>query len=219
MNDLVIWGAGGVGRQVTQIVEDLNAVKVTWNLLGYLDDDAAKVDENIAGVRVLGDYHWLYSRSNVYVALAIGSPSSLFKAYQKLQHIRHSCLATLIHPSVWQGRRGEIGEGSLIYAGTILDPDIKIGIGCLLNKGCTIGHDTVLGDFVSLAPGVNLGGSVQVGRGCYFGISSATIQGISIGEWSVIGAGAVVLKDLPANVTAVGVPAQVIKTRQEGWYL
>jgi sugar O-acyltransferase (sialic acid O-acetyltransferase NeuD family) len=219
MKDLVIWGAGAVGRQITQIVEDQNAVKATWNLVGYIDDDTSKINESIAGFPVLGDYHWLSSRNNTYVALGIGSPSSLFSAYQKLQDMQHTSIATLIHPSVWRARRVEIGQGSIVYAGTIIDPDVKIGFGCVINKGCTIGHDAVLGDFVSLAPGVNLGGSIQVGCGSYFGMSSATIQGVSIGDWSVIGAGAVVVKDLPANVTAVGIPAHVIKTRQEGWHL
>lgn len=219
MNDLVIFGAGGVGRQVAQIVDDINSVDVKWNLVGYLDDDNAKFDDEVAGKPVLGTLDWLSSRKDVYVANAIGSPSIISKTYRRLEAMQHQHIATLVHPSVWQPKRAKIGRGVIIYAGVMLDPDIAIGKGCMINKGCTIGHDTVLNDFVVLAPGVNLGGSVTIGCGSYFGMSSATIQGVSIGEWSVVGAGAVVVRDLPMNVTAVGIPAQVIKTRQEGWHL
>mgnify|MGYP000036670975 CR=1 FL=1 len=219
MHDLVIFGAGGVGRQVAQIVYDINSVKATWNLIGYLDDDPAKLGQSVAGLLVLGDYRWLSSQQHIYVAIAIGLPQALFKTYQQLESIQHQNIATLVHPSVWQPQRIMIGKGSVVYAGAMLDPDINIGMGCMINKGCTIGHDTVLGNFTSLAPGVNLGGAVDIGYGCYFGINSATVQGVSVGAWSVIGAGAVVLEDLPANVTAVGTPAKVIKTRKEGWHL
>lgn len=219
MNDLVILGAGAVGRQVAEIVQDVNSVGATWNLIGYLDDDASKISETIGGLPVLGDPAWLCSRSSVHVAVAVGLPRALFAVYQRLERLQHQKIATLVHPSVWRPRRASIGRGSIIYAGTMLDPDIVIGEGCIVNKGCTVGHDTHVGDYCSLAPGVNLGGAVQIGCGCCFGISSATIQALSIGPWSVIGAGAVVIGDLPANVTAVGVPAEVIETRHEGWYL
>lgn len=219
MHDLVIFGAGGVGRQVAQIVYDINSIKATWNLIGYLDDDPAKLGQSVASLSVLGDYHWLSSQRNTYVAVAIGLPQVLFKVHRQLESIQYQDVATLVHPSVWQPQRMMIGKGSIVYAGTVLDPDITIGAGCMINKGCTIGHDTVLGDFTSLAPGVNLGGAVDIGCGCYFGINSATVQGVSVGAWSVIGAGAVVIEDLPADVTAVGTPAKVIKTHKEGWYL
>lgn len=217
--DLVILGAGGVGRQVAQIVADINSVSATWNLIGYLDDDASEMNDDVAGVPILGDLGWLRSRGNVHVVVAIGRSRSRFRVYRRLERMQHQKIATLIHPSVWLPGRATIGTASIVYAGTMLDPDIVIGEGCIVNKGCTIGHDTDVGNYASLAPGVNLGGAVRIGCGCYFGIGSATIQGLSIGRWSVIGAGAVVIRDLPANVTAVGVPAEVIETRQDGWHL
>ena len=73
-------------------------------------------------------------------------------------------------------------------------------------------------NFCNINPGAHLAGNVTVGEGCYIGMGANIIQGISIGPWSIIGAGAVVVRDIPANVTAVGVPAKVIKTREEGWH-
>jgi len=218
MHDLAILGAGGVGRQVSQIIRDINAVDARWHLVGYLDDDTTKIGEVIGGIPVLGDLQWLSQRDNVYVTVAMGSPSMLYSSYERLKSMRHQRIATLVHPSVWMPERVDLDPGAIIYAGVMLDTDIKIGKGCIINKGCTIGHDTILGDYCSLAPGVNLGGSVQVGPGCYFGISSATIQNLEIGDWSILGAGAVAISDIPPNVTAVGVPARIVKTRKEGWH-
>ena len=106
----------------------------------------------------------------------------------------------------------------LVYPGAILDTDITIGDHVILNKLCTIGHNTVIEGFVTLAPGVNVGGAAHIGTGCELGINSATVHGITIGDWSIIGAGGVVVDDLAANVTAVGVPVRVIKQRQSGWH-
>jgi hypothetical protein len=82
----------------------------------------------------------------------------------------------------------------------------------------TVSHDTRIDDFVTAAPSANISGSVQIGEGCDLGTGSAVIQGIEIGKWTVVGAGAVVVSSLPANVTAVGVPAKVIKERPDGWH-
>ncbi len=83
----------------------------------------------------------------------------------------------------------------------------------LINAASVISHDTKLDAYVTINPGVNLAGNVTVGEGCYLGIGCSVIQGISIGEWSTVGAGAAVIRDLPDRVTAVGVPAQVIRSK------
>ncbi|MGZ9197173.1 MAG: DapH/DapD/GlmU-related protein, partial [Candidatus Deferrimicrobiaceae bacterium] len=83
----------------------------------------------------------------------------------------------------------------------------------------SVDHDCAIGDFVHICPGAHLGGAVVVEEGTFLGVGSSVVPGIRIGRWSVIGAGAVVTKDIPDNCTAVGVPARVIKTREEGWHL
>jgi sugar O-acyltransferase (sialic acid O-acetyltransferase NeuD family) len=214
MNDLVIFGAGGVGRQVAQIVFDLNNVKPTWNLIGFIDDDISNIHKQIEGLPIIGNHLWLEKHRKIYVAVAIGKPSLRSKAYKRLNKIHHNFIASIIHPSSWLGDRVKIGKGSVIYANSVLDPDVNIGTGNIINKNCTVGHDSIFRDFVTLAPGVNIAGQVEIGCGCDFGINSAVIQNICIGEWSIIGGGAVVIKDLPARVVAVGVPAKIIRTHK-----
>ncbi len=88
-----------------------------------------------------------------------------------------------------------------------------------MNLAVTIGHDSSLGDFVTLSPGTNVSGNVQLDEGVETGTNVGIIPGIEIGAWSIVGAGAVVTRNLPANVTAVGAPAKVIKERDAGWHL
>jgi acetyltransferase-like isoleucine patch superfamily enzyme len=76
-----------------------------------------------------------------------------------------------------------------------------------------------VGDFATIAPATNLSGAVEVGAGCDIGSGVTTVEGVSVGEWTIVGAGAVIANHLPANCTAVGVPARPIKHRERGWQL
>jgi serine acetyltransferase len=88
-----------------------------------------------------------------------------------------------------------------------------------VNLACTVGHDAVLEDYATLAPGVHVSGHVVVEEGAYVGTGANVVERLRIGRWSVVGAGSTVLANVPANTTAVGIPARVIKTRDDGWHL
>jgi acetyltransferase-like isoleucine patch superfamily enzyme len=108
------------------------------------------------------------------------------------------------------------GAGCIICAGSIFTTDIVVGSFVTFNLMCAITHDDVIGDFATLAPACNLSGNVHVGEGTDLGTKVSAIPGVRIGRWSIVGAGAVVTRDLPDNVTAVGVPAKVIKEHRVG---
>lgn len=217
MTDLVLFGTGGFAREVLQIALDINAHEPTWNVLGFLDD-APSPPESVHGLPVLGGAEWLQDRSDVRVSIAIGAPAAKRKVARRAADYGAE-FATLVHPRAWVGRRVEIGEGSTVCAGVSVTTDIEMGRHVILNLGCTVGHDAVVGDFVTAAPSVNISGAVDVGEGTDLGTGSAIIQGVTIGAWTVVGAGAVVVKPIPPNVTAVGAPARPIKERPDGWHL
>jgi sugar O-acyltransferase (sialic acid O-acetyltransferase NeuD family) len=232
--DLVIVGAGGFGREVAQLVRDLNAAgPAPWNLAGFVDDDPARKGTEVAGHPVLGSLDWLLEASVAArrvshetsdqiagapaIALGVGSPAVKSRIARRLAGHGFD-FPTLVHPSAIVGDRVHLGTGAIVTAGCILTTDIAVGEFVTLNLGCTVGHDAVLGDYATLAPGVHVSGNVTLGEGADLGTGSSTIQGVTVGRWSVVGAGGVVVRDLADNVVAVGIPARPIRTRDEGWH-
>ena len=209
MKDIVIIGAGGFAREVAWLIEDINSVELKWNIAGFVDDNEDIQGKEINGYKVVGNIEWLKGQ-DLNVVNAIGDPMVRKKVMDRLIESKNK-YPTLIHPSVICSDLVNIGEGSMVCAGNIITVNIEIGRHVIVNLNCTIGHDAVIGDYSTILPSVNVSGFVKTGECVNIGTGSAIIQGVSIGENTVIGAGAVVVKDLPANCTAVGVPAKPIK--------
>lgn len=221
MNDILIFGTGGFAREVHQLIEDINAVTPEWNVLGFLDGDATRHGTQVHGKPVLGGLEYLTSdvSRQAWLATGVGNPALRRKLVTAMKANGHDRFATLRHPRAWIGNRVTIGAGSILCAGVLITTDITIGEQVIVNIGSTIGHDARIADYVTIAPTVNVSGAVGVGEGTDLGTGSTVIQGKQIGAWSIIGAGSVVVKDIPANVTALGAPAAPIKTRNDGWHL
>jgi sugar O-acyltransferase (sialic acid O-acetyltransferase NeuD family) len=219
MRDLVIVGTGGFAREVHQLVEDVNAEKSDWNVLGFIDDDPQRDEAVVHELPVLGTREWLSEREGLSVAIGVGAPSTRWRILRELAQKNPGLVfPKLVHPLAWVGRRIQMDIGVIVCAGNLLTTDLRLGSHVILNLDCTVGHDCDIRDFVTVAPSVNVSGGVRVGEGCDLGTGSTIIQGTTIGAWTVVGAGAVVVKDLPSNVTAVGIPAKPVKQREEGWY-
>jgi sugar O-acyltransferase (sialic acid O-acetyltransferase NeuD family) len=124
--------------------------------------------------------------------------------------------ATLVHPTAVLSRQATLGEGSSLNILNIVAGFTTIGRHVQVNRGATIGHHTVIEDYVTVGPGVNIAGNCRIGAHTYVGIGATVIDGIKIGRHCVIGGGAVVTKDLPDRVLAVGVPAKIVKEGIEG---
>lgn len=209
MKDIVIIGAGGFGREVAWLIESINKVSNEWNIIGFVDDNESIQGKEINGYKVVGNVEWL-KQQEVYVVSAIADPMAKKKVMEKIKDSKNS-YPILIHPSVICSDRVKIGEGSIICAGNIITVNIEIGKHVIINLDCTIGHDAILGDYTTVLPSVNVSGFVKTEECVNIGTGSAIIQGVTVGKNSIIGAGAVVVKDLPANCTAVGIPAKPIK--------
>lgn len=122
--------------------------------------------------------------------------------------------ATAIHPSAVISPSAKIGEGSVVMAGAVVNADAVIGKHCIVNTGATIDHDCVVEDYCHVAPGAHICGGTQIGEGTWIGVGTSIIQCLNIGKNCMIGAGSVVVKDVPDNVTAFGCPAKVIKNHE-----
>jgi sugar O-acyltransferase (sialic acid O-acetyltransferase NeuD family) len=217
-NKVVIIGAGGFAREVVDIIDAINQQKPSYEVLGYLvDPQYGKSGTIINDLPILGGIEWLENyQSKVNVLIAVGASNSRFRIFQRIK--RFGChFVSIIHPNALITRWVTIGDGTIIGAGSILTNQIRIGNQVVINLDCTIGHDVVLEDFVTLSPGVHISGNVNLRQGSYIGTGANVIEKISVGDWAIIGAGSTVVREIPPNTTAVGVPAKVIKTMQEGW--
>lgn len=218
MKSVYIYGCGGFGKEVLQIILDLAANNEEIRCKGFIVDSGLKPDHAIHGIPVYDDMN-IISESDEIV-IAIGSPSDKAKVCNRILLQRPNIkFSTLVHPKAWLGRQVSIGAGSIVCAGALITTDIAIGAHVHINIGCTIGHDSVIGDFTTLNPCVNISGGAVLGHGCEIGTGGIVLPKIQIGDWSIIGAGSVVNRNLPDNITAVGVPAKPIKARVPGWQL
>ena len=209
LNQLAIIGAGGFGRQLASVISDINEQSHRWSFVGFIDDEATGM--TIEGYPIIGSTKWLYQQpKKPYAICAIGNPIVRKKIVSQCgaHGVR---FVTVIHPSVIMSEYVVIEEGTMIMPGTIITTNVHIGKHCLINSGCRIGHDTVIGDYCSCMPSTAIAGDVLLSEGCYLGINSCIINGMRIGAWSIIGAGAVVVIDIPPKVVAVGIPAKPIK--------
>ena len=212
LKKLYIVGSGGFGREILWLAKRINDVRPVWNIMGFLDDDEALHGRQQDDYPVLGGCSYLETtQESVYVVVAIGSAKTKKKVVEKLSQYDNVKFATLIDPSVILSDRVKIGEGCMICAGTIITVDVVIGKHVIVNLDCTLGHDDVIGNYVTVYPSVNVSGIVNVGDEAELGTGAQIIQGKTIGKKSILGAGAVVVHDIPENCVAVGSPAKPIK--------
>ena len=212
MKDLIIFGASGFGREVAWAVERINKVSLTWNLLGFMDDaDSIQMSE-INGYKVLGKTADIGNYPDAYFVVAVGASKVREKIVSNLKTVNPNVkFGTIIDPSVELSNLVTIGEGTIICAHTIITVNIEIGSHVIINLDCTVGHDAILQDFTTLYPSVNVSGITNIGRAVELGTGMQIIQGKSIGDYSIVGAGAVVVKNIPEKCIAVGSPAKPIK--------
>jgi sugar O-acyltransferase (sialic acid O-acetyltransferase NeuD family) len=215
---VVLIGAGDQSREAIDVFAEANAAGAAWEVLGVLVEPGHHPEGyEPGGTPILGDIEWLAGREDVEVICAVGAPELRRRLVQRAkQHGARFC--TLIHPSAVVSENVLVGAGTLISAGCVVTCQARLGEHVHLQVHSSIHHDAVLGDFATLTPGVRVCGHVRVGEGAWFGVSASVVDRVEIGAWSRVGAGAVVLDDVPANATVVGQPARVVSTREDGWH-
>lgn len=206
---LVIVGAGGHGREVLDVVEAINSVTPTFDVLGFVaDGSGAHEPLSRRKVRILGPTAMLESMDAEYV-VAIGDPA--VRAAIDARFASKGLLSpVLIHPLASVGSDVHLGAGSVAMAGSRFTTNVVAGRHFHANTNATVSHDCRIGDYVTLSPGCHLSGDVHLDDFVYLGTGAVVIPGIHIGAKTMVGAGAVVIRDLPPNITAVGVPARAV---------
>lgn len=209
---VIIYGVGGFGREVAWLVDECFQAGELIEPVCFVDDNPDHFGKIVNGLPVMSLDAAATTYPGAFVAGGIGSPRVRQKIMEKAKaaglHFRR-----IIHPRVEKSQWVEIGEGTLICAGNILTTNIVLAAHVQLNLDCTVGHDVVMDEYVTLAPGVHISGCVHLGKRAYVGTGAVIINGTSenpivIGDDAVIGAGACVTKSVAPATTVVGVPAK-----------
>lgn len=211
---VVIIGAGGFGREVLDVIDAINdqwaeSVGQGYEFLGFLDDGSPDLDLlDARGVSHLGPVTKLAElASDVGYLIGIGDGGVRRRLDDYGRSLSHPS-PTVVHPSATQGFDVRFGPGTVVCSHVSLTNNIRIGRHVHLNLNCTVGHDVVLGDYVTVSPLVAISGEVTAETGAMFGTGSTINQRVTMGESAILGAGAAAVKDIPAGVTAVGIPAK-----------
>jgi sugar O-acyltransferase (sialic acid O-acetyltransferase NeuD family) len=199
---LIIIGASGHGKVVADIAIKMNK----WQRIEFLDDDESiKICMGLAIIGKTSDAFMYRTEADFFVA--IGDNSTREKVQEKLETEGFS-IVTLVHPSAIIGVDVEIKTGTVVMAGVVINSSSSIGKGCIINTNCSIDHDNLIEDYVHISPGAHLAGTVSVGKGSWLGIGSVVSNNINICSSCMLGAGAVVIRDITETGTYVGIPAR-----------
>lgn len=212
MKKIVIIGGVGNGTVIASTIEDCKRSGQDIECVGFLNDNEKKVgDYDVLGgiknkdwKKLPEDYFFMYALSNV-----------------KQAYTRHELLkeldipldryTSIVHPTAVVSDQVSLGKGVVIMPQAVVGPGVRLGNHSQLFAQGFIGHDTITGEMVFLAANSHTGGRVVIEDGAHIGIMSTSIDSVKIGEFSIIGAGAVVIRDVPKYTIVVGNPAKVIR--------
>ncbi|EKA3117385.1 acetyltransferase [Vibrio alginolyticus] len=203
-----ILGASGHGKVVAEIAE-LNG----YTNIEFFDDRWPGL-QNVEHWPVKGNSETLLKIAAQFdlTVIAIGNNKIRLEKQNQLS-TAGAKFSVLEHPRATISRHSQLDKGTVVMAGAVINPFVKVGKACIINTAATIDHDCSLADGVHVSPGCNIAGGVTIGEGSWLGIGSQVKQLISIGTGVMVGAGATVLNHVPDLQTVVGTPAQLVNSK------
>ena len=208
MKRLLIWGAGDQG---TVTAECALAMK-RYDVIDFLTI-REKETRQIPGHKIYEETdETLFDILSTYDEVIVANGSNDLRE-AKLAKLASLGLhpASLLHPTAVISPSAVISEGCTVLAGAVINTNASVGIGCIVNTGAVIEHDCVIGDFVNICPRAAMAGHTEIGRKAYLGIGCTIIDDIRVGTETIVGAGAVVIRDIPDHAVVAGVPAKAIR--------
>ena len=205
---IALIGAGGHAKVVFDAIVSTKEHEV----LGFVDDNPQLAGAIFFNLPIVNQIESLNGVEGYIVAIG---DNTVRKAKYEFYKNKGYLPVNAIHRSAIISPYASIGNGVVAFANVVVNPGACIGDNVILYTACTIDHDCKISEYAYISPGCNVSGRVNIGVGAFLGTGAVVLPQINIGEWTIIGAGAVVTKDIPAHVTAVGVPAKIIKQHGE----
>ena len=209
MNDLIIVGASGFGREMVKYIEDINRIKPIWDLKGFIDDNLGALDGYPCDYKVIGTIRdWVPSQTEEFVC-ALAFPEVKKKVVELLKD-KGAKFATLIHPSALIHTYCSIGEGVVITPNSVISANASVG-DYVSVLGSSVAHDASVGEWSTLSGKCALNGHVQCGKMVYMGCGVIVAPSKKIGDNATVGIGSVVINNVKAGTRVFGNPAKKIE--------
>lgn len=206
MKNILIVGAGGLGREIYCYIEDCIEAGAQWRIKGFLDDNPAALAAYDYPHDVVGSVGGYAVCEGDFFISALGLPKVRKIVCEKLLE-RGAKFETLVHPTVRLGRNVKIGAGCVIAPGSFATCDVSIGDFVFINNKVSLGHDSKVGAWATVSSFCDITGFAEVGEGAFLGSSCVAMPKSKIGEWSVVGANSSVVGKIRGGTTVYGNPA------------
>jgi sugar O-acyltransferase (sialic acid O-acetyltransferase NeuD family) len=210
MDKILIFGASVGGREVFNIIQQLNKDTPTWEVLGFVDSDPSLIGKDIDGYPIYDTDHSVSSKG-VYAICCVMNPERRKIVIQNEIEIQGFEMASIISPEGNRPKDLEVGPGSVIYPGVNISYGVRLGKSNFIFFNVMIGHDLHAGDFVTVLPGVTINGDVTIGEECLIGSGSTLHPGISIGKNSIVGIGTTLFEGIGEKKSAMALPRIMMK--------
>lgn len=212
MKDIALFGAGGFGREVACLINMINEVTPTWNLIGFFDD-GKPVGEDVTYGKVLGGIEDLNQwKTELALAIPVATPETLSHIVDKITNPLIS-FPNLIAPDVvfFDKKNTKMGKGNIITSRCLFSTNVSLGDFNLFNCAVLVGHDTSLGNCNVIMSSVNISGGIKMGDCNFLGVQSVLLQNINVGNHTRVGANSVVIRNTKNENLYIGNPATKVK--------
>ncbi len=212
---LGIYGSGGLAREVCDLAQEINKRAEQWEKIVIVADFKKEATKNGVDIFTFNEFKAKFDTNNARLVIAVGEP----KVRQSLREeviASGYTLQTLIHPTAFVGAETKLGDGVIIQFGCFISCNVEIGDSVVVQPNATVGHDSIVGQDSVISSFVAISGTCKIGERAYLGINVPVREITSIGNDSIVGMGSVVVRDIPANVVALGNPARAMKSNENG---
>jgi sugar O-acyltransferase (sialic acid O-acetyltransferase NeuD family) len=211
VKELLIIGAGGLARELADTVTYINAVRPTYRLIGFADDDEKLQATSVNGIEVIGGRSRVKELARHRAIAAVIAITNTAAKQALVAELNDSVKwETLVHPRALVSPSARIGQGTILQAGVIVAANATVGDHCIVNANSGLGHDTVMGDFCAIMSQCDVTGKARLGSAVFMGSGARILPGVVVGAGAKISAGAVVARDVEAGAKIAGNPARVI---------
>ncbi len=213
MKDIILFPFNGNAREAASVIEDINAISPTWNILGFIDDDSKKLGLNFGNYSVIGGKEALTTHLGSYVLAVPGRPDNFLRRTEIIDSLNlpSERFATILHPRTKIGISCFVGYNALLMDNVVLTASVAIGNNVVVLPNTVISHDSKIGDYCLVGSNVSVSGNVTIEKNCYVGSGAKIKNDLVIARDTLIGLGAVVVKNTQPAAIIAGNPAKSLK--------